>query len=109
MKITLGLLDERWDTVGTASLDISPQGDGCYELTDVAVELPLGTRRYVFVRLEGCPGKMSLSIRRQPLLGSTEFYGQLIEFEFFADLKRLPVACTGRLQQGQFLKIVVEE
>lgn len=108
MKLTIGLLDVKWEVISLTTLPVEHEANGVWRLNDVPIDFETGLRRYVFLQFELEYGKLSFSVRRQPLLGLSVFYGELVEFEIFAALKRVPFNCTVRLNEERFLKVMLE-
>lgn len=78
-------------------------------LNDIALDLNLLGRRYLFLSFNALSGKLTLSLRVKPLLGHRGFYANVSEFDAFIELKRLPATFHHRVNENMLVKINLTE
>jgi hypothetical protein len=105
MKFQIILLDCNGAVKQTVEQPLESLASGLIRLNDVAIDLEVVGRRYLFLYFDPVTGKLTLSLRVRPLLGHQGFYANIAEFEAFIELKRLPATFDYKINEQHILKI----
>lgn len=109
MKITLATLNPNGELVDKTSLEVTASENGSFLTDDVPIHLKSLGPRFVYVHYEPNLGNMTFSLRRRAMLGHEGFYGNIVDFDAYVPLKRLPAAFLFRAGEGVFVKVAIEQ
>jgi len=108
MKITLATLDSKGDMIFKVSIEAAASENGIILADDVPVQLGLLGQRYIYVHYDQNFGNLTFSLRRTASFGYKAPYVQIIDFDAYVPVKRLPIGFLFRASEEMFVKVAIE-
>jgi len=108
MKITLTALAKNGAVGATVSLDVAVSETGDALADDIPVQIEGVGQRYVYAHHNASSNNLTFSLRRRPLKGHQEYYGEVVDFDAYVPLRRFPVAFLFRESEATFIKVTIE-
>lgn len=105
MKLTVAQIDKDGNLLRSQEVPIAQSGDQPATVTDAPIELGSEGMRYLFVHYTPTSGKLTFSLRRKPLLGHRSYYGNIVDFDAYIEVKQLPASFLCRVGPEMMLQI----